>query len=330
MFWFLNNRAYSIGVDIGDDTLKLVQLGSNGGGISLIAGGSESRPADVKPGSSDWQRWAIEALCKLTANARFRGRAVAATIPASEVFIDHIKMPKIKEGLPGAKKSVWGSEDKDTELADAVLSRIKQKLPFDPDDAMIKYIPTEQDNALVMAAERKKIDRHLAIYEKANLQIRSMAVWPAALTNSYVKFFGRRKADIEAVVMLIDIEPGCTNVVICRHSNPLFARSIPVGASQLEAGRDEEMMTRLVLELTGCRRQFGSMYKNGRIERLIFLSGQAVDKSVCTMIAEQLEIPSQMGDCLAAVEIPIGRDGPAMDRRGCKVNWATAFGLSLS
>ncbi|HDZ69211.1 MAG TPA: hypothetical protein ENH43_02190 [Phycisphaerales bacterium] len=310
MSWFLKSRTYSIGVDMGDDTLKLVQLGNNGKGIGLVAGGSKNRPADVEPGSAGWQRWAIEAICELTANGKFRGRDVTAAISAREVFIDHIKMPKIKDGEP----------------QDALLSEIKQKLPFEPDNAMIKYIPTEEDNVLVIATEREKIDRHLAIYERANLQIKSIAVWPAALTNTYIRFFGRRKADIETVVMLACMEANCTSVVICRHKNLLLARSIPIGARQLD---DKKTVTRLILELTACRQRFSSMYRKAQIERLVFLSGLSVDKDIYATIAKQLEMPTQIGDCLAAVEMTNFYDS-GVDRRGCQVNWATAFGLSLS
>ena len=325
-----------IGVDMDDDTVKMVQLTNNGKDTSLTAVGSEKRSADVKPGSGNWQRWAIEAINKLTANGKFRGRAIIAAMPASEVFIDHIKMPKINDGNPKHdkersgghpfyKKSQNASQNQD-KLKDVISSKIKQKLPFEYDDAMIKYITTEQDNVVVIAIERKKIDRHLAIYEQANLQIKAIGVWPTALTNTYTTFFGRRKTDIEAVVMLLDIEPNRTNVVICRHKNLLFARSIPVGTKQLES---DEMVARLVLELTACRRCFASMYKKARMERVIFLSTLAVDGNICTAIAKQLEMPAQMGDCLAAVEIPNPRN-PGIDRRGCQVNWATAFGLSLS
>jgi len=85
----------------------------------------------------------------------------------------------------------------------------------------------------------------------------------------------------------------------------------------------------LVLELTACRRYFGSMYKEVRIERLIFLSGQAVDKDIYATIAKQLEMPAQMGDCLRAVEIA-DPCGSGINRRGFQLSWATAFGLSLS
>jgi len=325
MFRLLKNRAYSIGVDIGDDCLKLVQLRDNGKGISLIASSTENLPKDVKPGSSQWQRWAIDAMRQLTSNGDFQGKEVIAAMPTSELFIDHIRMPKAD----------------DSRLNDAIFSRIKQKLPFEPvqENTMMKYIPMEQDNVLVIATERKIIDRHLAIYEKAGLSIKSIGVWPVALANCYTKFFGRRKSDLEAIVMIVCIEANCTNVVICRHKNLLFARLISIGLKQLG---NKKGINRLVLELTGCRRQFASMYPKAQIERLLFLSGQAVEGDIYMTIAKQLEMPAQLGDCLAAVEITEpcclrtdsnadkASSGAPIDRRNCQVNWAIAFGLSLS
>ena len=71
------------------------------------------------------------------------------------------------------------------------------------------------------------------------------------------------------------------------------------------------------------------MYKNTQLERAIFLSGQAVEKEIYTMIAKQLELPAQMGDCLAAVDIKDPLDS-GIERRNCEFSWATTFGLSLS
>jgi Tfp pilus assembly PilM family ATPase len=325
MLRLLKNHTYSIGVDVGHDSLKLAQLGSNGQGISVLAGNMKQRPDDIEPGSSDWQRWVIENIHLLTTYGDFRGKEVIAAMPETDVFIDHIKMPKVNNCKP----------------RDAIFSKIKQKLPFEPleENTMMKYIETEQDNVLVMATERTVIDRHLAIYEKAGLSIKTIGAWPLALTNCYVKFFGRRKSDLEAIVMLICIEEHCTNVVICRHKNLLFAHSVTMSFKRLV---DEQTVSRLVMEITGCKRQFNMMYRNAPIERLIFLSGQSVDKDTCATIARQLEMPAQIGDCLAAVEIAKscrlsrdiehdkGHSGDQIDRRDCPVNWAVTFGLSLS
>jgi Tfp pilus assembly PilM family ATPase len=325
MLDFLKNHAYSIGVDISDDGLKLVQLKDNGNGISLVAGSSENLPKNVEAGSSKWQRWAINTLRKLTSNGGFHGKEVIAAMPTSELFIDYVKMPKIENH----------------KLEDAVFSKIKQKLPFEPvkENIMTQYIPMENDNLLVIAAERKIIDRHLAIYEEAGLSIKSIGVWPTAMANCYIRFFGRRRSDHDSIVMLICIETNYTNVVMCRHKNLLFARSISIGLSQLDK---EKTLNRLILELTACRRQFTSMYQKANIERLIFLSSNTVDREICTEIAKQLEMPAQVGDCLAATEItnPSRLDtesegdknssGKPIDRRNCQVNWTIPFGLSLS
>lgn len=306
-----------IGVDIGDDVLTAIQFERDKTGEILSAAGYKSRPENIEFGSSGWQRWAIEAIRELTTNGKFHGKDVIAAMPASEVFIDYVKMPKIEKG----------------KMEDALFSKIKKKLPFEAEDAMIKYLPAEDDNVMVIAVERKKIDRHLAIYEEAGLQIKSIAVWPAVLANGYAKFFGRRKSDVEAIVMLLNIDTNCTNVVICRHKNPLFACSIPVGSKQLRTAFDgvaaEEMVAKLVLELTASKRRFSSMYKEAHIERLIFLSSHTVDVGICMTIAKQMDMPAQIGDCLAAVEAA-NIDGLVIDRRGCKVNCAIAFGLSLS
>ncbi|MFB0524655.1 MAG: hypothetical protein ACETVZ_03885 [Phycisphaerae bacterium] len=326
MFSFLKSRACSIGVDIGDNSLKLAQLANGGKGVSLIAGRSERRPESVKPGSAAWQRWAVQAIREATANHGFRGRNVIAAIPANDVFIDHVKVgPQFYSKSPNGSTELATNDEK---LSQVILSKVKQKLPFEPDNAMIKYLPTEDDNVLMMATERKIIDRHLAIYEKAGLTIKSIGAWPVALANCYTRFFGRRDADLKVIVMLLDIESDYTNLVICRHRRPLFACSIPIGLRRLD---DERIVTRLVLELTACRRRFASMHHSAQIARLIFLSGPAVDANTYTTIAKQMEIQAQMGDCLAAVEIENPyRSG--IDRRNgnANVNWAIAFGLSLS
>jgi len=324
MFGFWGSHACAIGVDLSNDSLKMVQLANSGKGIRLIAGRNEDRPESVQPGSAGWQRWAVDAMREAAATGQFRGKEVIAAIPPSDVFIDQIRIDLPFCDNSHNRKVVAKANDEN--MPQAVFSKIKQKLPFQVGDAMIKYIPTEQDSALVVASDRKIIDRHLAIYEKAGLAIKSISIWPMALVSCYTKFFGRRKADIDSVVMLLDIEAGCTNIVICRHKRLLYACSIPIGANGID---DEKVLTRLMLELTACRRHFVSIHQNAQIQRLIFLSGQAVSADIYRTIAKQLEIQAQTGDCLAAVDL-VNSSNAEIDRRDCHVNWAIAFGLSLS
>lgn len=317
MFGFTKNNTCPIGVDAGNDSLRLAQLDSNG--TTLIAGNSKATPEDIQPGSSEWQKWAIKTIRVLATYGSFQGKEVIAAMPTGELFVDHMKRPKAKEN----------------DLHDAIFSKIKQRLPFESlrENTILQYVLTEEDNVLVMAIERRIVERHLAIYEKAGLSTKSIGVWPTALTNSYVNFFGRRECDFKTVMMLICIEADCTNVVVCRHKDLLLARSMPTGFNQLD---DEQASTRLVMELSACKRQFSLLYQNARIERLIFLSGQFVNKDVCAAIAKQLEMPAQMGDCLAAVKIArscrMGRKEKesGTGSQDSRLNWTVPFGLSLS
>jgi hypothetical protein len=326
MFGFGKKQSHLIGVDLGNDCVKLAQLANGTEEIALMAGHCVDRPPDITPGTARWQRWAIEVMREASGGGHFKGRDVVAALPASEIFIDHLKWPRKFDGR----------------IEEAIFGKIKQKLPFEPieKNTLIKYIPAEQDNLIVLATERTAIDHHLAIYERASLAIHSIGVWPVALAQCYAQFFGRRKTDLDAVVMLLDIQSDCTNMVIARHKNPLYACFVPLGTRQLKktssppngggaGANDEQAVGRLVMELTAGRREFLSLYKNVQIERLIFLSGLAVEADIYRIIAKQLEVQAQMGDCMAAVEIR-EPDRLGLERRNGTVSWALAFGLSLS
>jgi type IV pilus assembly protein PilM len=318
VFDFLKKRVFPTGVDLGSGYLKMAQLGFDGKQFFLYAAGREERPDDIEPGSAQWQRWMAATAKEMIGKGGFSGRQVVTAMPADDVFIDQIKILKTV----------------DNKIRQAVLAKIKPKLPFDPTGAMVKYVVADRQssngemNVLVMAGERQTVDRHLAIYEKANLQICGMSVWPLAMTNSYVKFFGRRVEDREIVAMLVDIGANHANIVICRHSNLLLARMIPIGFRQL--GYDE-MIQRLMDEMNACCRYFELVSDGAQIGRLVLISGRSVDRTICervTELAKRMQIPAQIGDVLSAVQV---RRGCRFDieRRGRQVDWATAFGLSL-
>jgi Tfp pilus assembly PilM family ATPase len=311
MLGIVRKQIGPIGIEVEDDQIQLAQLENNGDGLVLLAGATSQRPADTAVGSSKWQRWVLQVVSDQTGNGKFKGKDIAASVPSRELFIDHLKMPKVGRG----------------KVEQTLLQKIKQRLAFPPEQAMVKYIPTEEDNVLVTVMDREKIDRHLAVYEKAGLNISSIGIWPVAVASTYTKFFGRRKTDREAVVLILDIAPAHSNLLICRHLKPLFAKTIAIGIDDLA---DSEVLKRFVVELNGCRRHFSSLYRKPTIERTIFLAGEVggvQTQRILAEVAKQLELPAQMGNCMAAVTL--SSEGDFVERRNCNVSWATAFGLSL-
>ncbi len=321
----LNRRLYPVGIDMDGNRLRLLQLDADGkdNGLRLVGLGSETWPGDVEYGSGQWQRWAIEAIKNLIASEVFAGREVVGSLPANEVFVSTVKVP----------------DNIETSLEEAVFFKIGGKLGYGFEEAMIRCVRCDGDNVVVMAAKRKRIDSYLAIYEEAHLRLKSICVWPIALIEVYKNFFSRRKNDADSIVMLVDIGGEFTKVVICRHNELLFARSISTGACNLGAGAGDASLGELAREIMGCRRDFGRMYKKTQIERLIFFSGRAVSRDSYMAIARQLEMPAQIGDCFGAVEVAES-DAGMFDRRIGDIEagtvrvedfgWATVFGLSLS
>ena len=97
MFKFSKSHAYSIGVDTGDDSLKLVQLGEDGNGISLIAGQSENLPEGVKASSSQWQNGTIRVAGAVTFGSGSSG--VSGVVSAANSLVGVPKPEPVLEIL---------------------------------------------------------------------------------------------------------------------------------------------------------------------------------------------------------------------------------------
>lgn len=320
MLGFSKKQICPIGVDLGSTYLRMAQLGINGQGPFLVSAGLRIKPENITPHSPAWQHWSINAIKEIMHEAGFKGKAIVTALPSGDMFIDPIKVPR-------------STLDR---LSETALPKIQKRLPYPVENALIQYVVVDMPDAkgpdadvLVIAAEREMVDRHLAIYEKAGLDIVGMNIWPTALIQSYSNFFCRRKNEENRIAILLDVGTNHSNVVICRGTHLLFARVISIGYGQLSEG---QMGQRLLGEIDACIRYFESLPGNNTIERMVFLAGSGTSTSLCEKIAElaqQMQVAAQIGDVLCAVEM---NHSPSclLDRRNSKIDWATAFGLSLN
>lgn len=316
----LSKKYCPIGVDLGSGYLRLAQLGMNGQGLFLQAAGLESKPEEIKAGSPEWQRWALGAMKEIIRQGAFKGRKIVTALPSDDLFIDQVRI----------------SKSATAQAEQAAFSKVQNKLPFKQEEGVIKYITAEHpDNksseleVLVMAAQRERVDLHLAIYEKAGLEIYGISTWPFAMVNSYSRFFCRRKNEQDRVSILMEIGTNHCNVVVCRGTHLLFARMISIGFNQMSQA---ENIHRLIAEVDACGRYYETMPGCRPIERLVFLAGSGVNRTVCDQVAElaqRMQIAAQIGDVLSAVRVDPEQQKCIIDRRNSRVDWAMAFGLSL-
>jgi type IV pilus assembly protein PilM len=91
-----------------------------------------------------------------------------------------------------------------------------------------------------------------------------------------------------------------------------------------------EPLNRLVEELNLCRRYHEATFPNKQVDRLIFIGGEARQRSLCSHIAREMGLAAQVGDPL----VRMGRISDVgiesgIDRRQPQPNWAVAIGLSI-
>ncbi len=311
-----------IGVDLGSGHLRAVQLAQNGQGLFLHAGGIKTKPDQVKAGTPEWQRWAMESLREIIRENRFKGIKVMTALPSDDLFIDQVRVSR--SSSPEA-------------IERAAFAKVQNKLPFKAEEGLLKYVFVEQPETakggeievVVMGASRLAVEVHLAIYEQAGLEVAGMVPWPLAMISSYTCFFCRRRNEQDRVSMLMSLGTHHCNIVICRSSSLLFARVVPIGFAHL---RQTDEMNRLIAELDACTRYFQTMSAVEPIERLLFLAGSGVGRSVCEGVAElaqRLQIAAQVGDVLSAIRVDFAEQKMMIDRRNAKVDWSLTFGLAL-
>ena len=319
MLWFKKQNNSPIGIDITGTCIRAAQLKQSEGSVELVSADVKELPEAITPGSAEWQRWCIDAIKQMLNNGGFKGKGIIAGVNPDDIFIDQIRVRK----------------DKESSLDSIIRERMEKKLPFNINGAMLKYVSTplvegsDEMEVSIMAIEKVKVERHLAIFESIKADLKGFNVWPMAIANSFATFYARRKADVDQVVMVIESFDDKTRVVISRHNKLLFARSINIGINHVNNDSDAK---KFLAELTACVRYFDSSESTLRIKRVVFLAGAKASENeyVCGAIADlarDFEIPAHIGDMMASVQVS-GSD-QSIERRGSRHQWATAFGLTL-
>jgi len=320
MFGMNGKKICPIGIDLGSGYLRIAQLGQNEQGFFLQSAALCPKPDDLEFRSPSWQHWAAETTQELIRENDFMGKSVVTAIPSDDLFIDPIKIPR------SALK----------QIDEIIPQKLQKRLPFPIKNALFQHVVIDGGekngsdilDVLAISANREDINRHLAIYEKSGLEVAGISIWPTAMVQSFMSFFCRRDSEVDTTAILINVGTNHTNVVITRGPNLLFARVMSIGYVQLEQG---QMVQRLFSEIDTCMQYFGDSTAAAQIGRIVFLAGTGASRTLCDKLAglaQKMQVAAQIGDVLSAIEINHSPEC-MIDRRNCKVDWATAFGLSL-
>ena len=217
-----------IGVDLGSDSLRLAQVEQVGvtagaADFKLVAAARVDVPAHLRHDLPNRMAFFAESLRDLWASGGFRGRKAMLGLPAASMAIQHLRIARMEEEA----------------LRQALPWEARGKLPYDPSHAALRHMIAgeihqdgEQKNEVIlMAAQRELVNQLLAAAGRAKIEVVGMNVEPRAIVDCFGHVY-RRKSDLGATTLYIDMGCAATRAYIARGQQILFARVVPVGSEQ--------------------------------------------------------------------------------------------------
>jgi len=352
-------RPLPIGLDIGTTTVRMLQLGGSERDLRAVAAAKFVLPLEVKGDPKRRREFIVEEVRRAMKEGRFRGREAVMALPSGALAIRNIRMPKmLNEELTTAVN--WEAQNKfPFDTATAVIQYMRAGEVRQGDQLL--------DEIILFAVPRAEVDGQIQMATEAGIDLVSLDARAAAVFRGFERYLGRRED--EGVVNVYADIGAQTTVVISRGRDVVFVKTIPIGgtvfnravaeclelapaeaealrrrlgrrpAGEQAEAEDSARVTRAVCdamrphmedladEIGLCLRYYGVTFRGPRIESLTFVGGEAHDPSVPAALAQRLGMDPRIGDPFRGVRADhLGR---ALDRRGIRAEWATAFGLSL-
>src|SRR2546430_16145343 len=112
-----------IGVDFGSDCLRMAQLQISDGEPRIVAAASADVPAHVRNDAAARASFFVETVKDLLSQGKFKGRQAVLGLPAAQMYIQHLRIPKMDDERP--KKALpW---------------QPRAKLPTDPNPPPLRH-----------------------------------------------------------------------------------------------------------------------------------------------------------------------------------------------
>lgn len=354
------SQVLPIGLDIGYDSIKMLQLETVGQTLAVLASARQPIPPAVRDNPDERAAAVVDLVRQMFRNGRFAGRRVCVALPREMLHVKNLRMPLIPQH----------------ELAAAVKFEAKNIFPFDTDKAHVQILPAGEvrqgidvrQEVIVLAAMHEDLNAFLEQLHRCGAAVESIDVEPCALYRSQERFI-RRREDEQDVHVMVDVGCRRSEVVIGRGREISFIKGIDVGSHHFHEAVSRKLgitmdearglrrrlieaapgpaandllkkdpvrqavfdATRSTMEALGreiglCLRYYSVTFRGQRPGRLRLLGGEAADPMLLGVLGAALAIPVEAGRPLFSVDTS---RMDAADRMGYMSEWAQAFGLSL-
>ena len=222
--WKLKTRGQRpIGLDIGHNSIKMIQLAVYEGHTSILAADKTHIDAGINGDGEERRSFVISAIKQMLTEGNFRGRNVVSCLPSDRLKITSLRL----------------AEAETQEIEQVLRKEVGQRFGLDPDKDTINYVLAgnvrqgdEVKNELILfAADDEAIKNHIGMLEEAQLRPVAIDTIPCALFRSFERSL-RRQEDREHTVVFVDVGSRFTTVVFGRGGEISFVKQIPIGGEK--------------------------------------------------------------------------------------------------
>lgn len=334
-----------LGIDIGDSSLKMVELKKKNRRIYLSNYAFSENVSEVNFMKVDDANYLARAINKVRTEAGITAKKVTASLPTFAVFSSIISVNNVdKKGM-----------------AEAVNEEAKKVIPLPLDEMTLdwKIIPDKNGKiqtkgnlqVFLTGSPKKLVRKYIDIFKAAKLELASLETETFSLVRSLV-------GDDKSTVMIVEIGANSTDLFIVKESIPVLNRSLAVCASTvtrilaeklglsfaqaeqfkfdlsvtLNADTNEELpqlliktLEPIVTEMEYMLEFFQSQNK-GNVEKIILSGGGALLLNLADYLSKRLNIKVIIGDPWNRVRYP-EELRPVLSEVGPRL--AVAIGLAM-
>jgi type IV pilus assembly protein PilM len=358
MIRLTRSQLQPIGLDIGHDSIKMLQLEVTGNFLSVRAAGRSGFSDEAKAQPRVRLAMAGEMVRQMLREGAFSGRQVVAALPRELVHMKNFRLPP----MPAV------------EMEGAVQLEARNLFSFDVDQASVQFLPAGEvrqgneafQEVIVLAARNEDIAGFVEQLHRWGLAVDSLDIAACALFRGVERFI-RRREDEQDVHVLVDVGYGASLVAIGKGREISFLKTIDIGGMHLhqaisrklgispaeaqalrrrlveghDAGESPEkrdpvrqavfdatrgVMEQLGKELSLCLRYQAVIFRGCRPTRVRLLGGEAADTQLQDLLNSIVTIPVEAGRPLYSVDVSRMK---LPERRGIMAEWALALGLGL-
>ena len=337
-----------LGIDIGDSSLKMVELRKKGKQIHLSNYAFSENVNEVSFTKIEDIKYLAGAINKVRNDAGIVSRKVTVSLPTFSVFSSIININNFNR----------------KNLAVMVSDEAKKVIPLPLDEMTIDWriipdqngkIPTKGNLRVFLTGSPKKlVRRYIDIFKEAKLSLLSLETETFSLVRSLV-------GNDKSTVMVVEIGANSTDISIVYESIPVLNRSLAVcsstitkvlsekmgfdyvqaeqfkidmGSAFLDSEDDKEKkMPKLIVEtiepiITEIKYMLEFFYSQNKqpVEKIILSGGGSLLLGLSDYLSQVLDMKVIVGDAWSRVRYPEELK-PVLDEVGPKL--AVAIGLAL-